>query len=191
MNVRPLAVFTLSLALLSIPVASAQAMPASSSPKTTSTKDRMSATNAPTREGVREKLLPGAREAVERGLSFIGRADKACSNGTCEGVCLHLAAKVWGFAYSGSETALTHWKRLEALDLTQKDRRPPIGALVFWDIGWSGHVAVYAGNDMVISNWDGPEGDGVYLLPINTFENEWSSATYLGWSQPKFFGPRM
>lgn len=145
----------------------------------------------PSRFGFVEETLSGGKRAVKRGLRFVGNADKACANGTCENQCLHLAAKVHGYAWSGSETARTHWNALASRGVVKTNRQPPVGALVFWDVGSSGHVAVYVGDGFVVSNWDGKNGAGVYLLPIDTFENSWTTARYLGWSPPVFFGPRL
>lgn len=177
--------------LFAVPIAPASASSNALPPVAEAAKKRFVDLDSPSRFGFREKSLPGAQAAVNRGIYLVGRADRACSNLTCEGLCLHLAAKVWGHAYSGSPTAIAHWERLREMGQTRSDRQPPVGALVYWDINWSGHVAVYVGDGMVVSNWDGPHGDGVYLLPIDIFENEWSSAKYLGWSQPTFFGPRV
>jgi len=145
----------------------------------------------PSRFGFVEETVPGGNRAAKRGLSFVGKAEKVCANGTCENLCLHLAAKVHGYAWSGSVTARSHWNALANMGVVKTNRQPPVGALVFWDVGSSGHVAVYVGDGFVVSNWEGKKGDGVYLLPIDTFENSWSSARYLGWSPPVFFGPRL
>lgn len=147
--------------------------------------------NNPSRFGYKEEALTGAKKTVKRALEFVGQANKACANKTCQGKCLHLAAKVWGYPYSGSNTAKSHWLRLNDLGLTYADRKPPVGALVYWDVSWTGHVATYVGDGMVVSNWDGRKGHGVYLLPIDIFENKWSSARYLGWSNPKFFATHL
>ncbi|MGY4769788.1 NlpC/P60 family protein (plasmid) [Kribbella sp. CWNU-51] len=66
-------------------------------------------------------------------------------------------------------------------------RRPPVGALVFWETsGPYGHVAVYVGNGRIVSNDIGdrvPGEGGVYLVPFELIESRWN-ATYLGWAPP-------
>ncbi len=67
------------------------------------------------------------------------------------------------------------------------DRRPPTGALVFWDTGGPyGHVAVYVGDGRIVSNDIGdtvPGEGGVYLVDFALIESHWG-ATYLGWAPP-------
>jgi hypothetical protein len=41
---------------------------------------------------------------------------------------------------------------------------------------------------MVVSNWsNGPQGPNVYLMPVETFEQDWG-APYFGWADPVFRG---
>jgi cell wall-associated NlpC family hydrolase len=67
------------------------------------------------------------------------------------------------------------------------DRRPPVGALLFWSTdGPYGHVAVYVGNSRIVSNDIGdrvPGQGGVYLVDVGAIEDRWG-ATYLGWAPP-------
>lgn len=138
--------------------------------------------------GYQEKALRGGKKTLRRALQAVGNAHQVCPNGTCENLCLHLAAKLAGYGSSGSATALSHWKRLARQGYTNQARTPPVGASVYWDVGTAGHVATYVGDGMVVSNWDGKKGDNVYLLPIDIFENQWASARYLGWAPPVFYG---
>ena len=67
------------------------------------------------------------------------------------------------------------------------DRRPPVGALVFWATGGPyGHVAVYVGNGRIVSNDIGdrvPGEGGVYLVDF-ALDRVSGAPTYLGWAPP-------
>lgn len=131
-------------------------------------------------------VFPQTDLAVSRGLSYVGHPP--CADGVCDSQCDHLAGVVWGYSSSGYESAKVHYYAMLAQGIAHPgDRNPPIGALLFWDSDTYGHVAVYVGNGMIVSNWSGPpNGKGVYLMPADRVH-----MPYLGWSNPVFRGAKI
>jgi hypothetical protein len=125
--------------------------------------------------------LPGADQAVARAMRLVG------SHGYYQ-LCARLAANVWGRPRAGYFSAAEQWRQMVATDNAHpRDRRPPAGALVFWEDGGPyGHVAVYVGDGRIVSNDIGddvPGEGGVYLVDFGLIESKWG-ATYLGWAPP-------
>ncbi|MEV0283490.1 CHAP domain-containing protein [Kribbella sp. NPDC050820] len=125
--------------------------------------------------------LAGADEAVARALRLVG------GHGYYQ-LCARLAANIWGRPRSGYFSAAEQWRHMVATGNAHRgDRRPPVGALVFWETGGPyGHVAVYVGNGRVVSNDINdrvPGEGGVYLVDVGLIESKWG-ATYLGWAPP-------
>jgi len=132
--------------------------------------------------------IVGATFAVARSLSYVGQAGLACSDGKCFNLCDHLAGEAWGYANSGYETAREHWTIMSATGHAHpNDIHPPVGALLFWDTGLNGHVALYVGNGMIVTNMIGAQGIGVYEIKASDISQYWR-APYLGWSDPIFTG---
>jgi hypothetical protein len=126
-------------------------------------------------------VLPGADAAVGRALQLVG------SRGYYQ-LCARLAADIWGRPNSGYYSAGEQWKQMVVDgNAHPTDRNPPVGALLFWATdGPYGHVAVYVGNDRIVSNDIGdsaPGEGGVYLVDVDAIEERWG-ATYLGWAPP-------
>lgn len=97
--------------------------------------------------------------------------------------CLNFVAQAYGHRASGIRDAATFWAT--ATDRHEGHPDPPAGALVFWDTGQpEGHVALSAGNGLVISNDIGGAGT-IALTPIAQFATQWQ-AGYLGWAPPFF-----
>lgn len=131
--------------------------------------------------GVDSGELPAAAAAVTRALGLVG------SHGYYQ-LCARLAANIWGRPFAGYYSAAEQWQQmLDRGDARPADRRPPVGALLFWSTdGPYGHVAVYVGNGRIVSNDIGdrrPGEGGVYLVDVGAIEQRWG-ATYLGWSPP-------
>ncbi|MEU4295336.1 CHAP domain-containing protein [Kribbella sp. NPDC026596] len=125
--------------------------------------------------------LPGADEAVRRALGMVGR------DGYYR-LCARLASNIWGRPRSGYYSAAEQWAQVVSSgNAHPDDRRPPVGALLFWATdGPYGHVAVYVGNGRIVSNDIGdrvPGQGGVYLVDVGSVEQRWG-ATYLGWAPP-------
>lgn len=140
----------------------------------------------PSTFGGGQVVWEGASTAIARGLTFVGNAGAACEDGKCYQQCDGLAAEVWGYANSGFESAIQHWSASVQKGIAHPgDREPPLGALLFFAGGEYGHVATYAGNGMVISNWSRTDNPNVYLMPADYWVN---SMTYLGWADPWFRG---
>jgi len=126
-------------------------------------------------------VLPGAGGAVARAQQLVG------SHGYYQ-LCARLAANIWGRPRAGYFSAAQQWSRMIATgNAHARDRRPPVGALVFWATdGPYGHVAVYVGDGRIVSNDindRAPGEGGVYLVEIGLIESQWN-ATYLGWAPP-------
>jgi hypothetical protein len=125
--------------------------------------------------------LPGADVAVARALKLVG------SRGYYQ-LCARLAANIWGRPNSGYVSAAEQWQQMVITNNAHRDdRRPPIGALLFWSTGGPyGHVAVYVGNNRIVSNDisdHAPGIGGVYLVEVASIEARWG-AEYLGWAPP-------
>ncbi|WP_405065037.1 CHAP domain-containing protein [Kribbella sp. NBC_01510] len=126
-------------------------------------------------------VIPDAEAAIARALRLVG------GHGYYQ-LCARLAANIWGRPRAGYISAAEQWRQMVAAGNAHVgDRRPPVGALVFWETGGPyGHVAVYVGNGRIVSNDIGdrvPGEGGVYLVPLELIESRWS-ATYLGWAPP-------
>lgn len=131
--------------------------------------------------------------AVDRAMSYVGHAERACDDGYCYQLCDYLAGFIRGYTNSGYNTAYDHWKVMVEQGLAHPgDRNVPIGATVFWYAGEgaAGHIATYVGDGMVVGNISGgPGGPNVYLHQADAPEY-WDGYTYLGWSEPVFRGAR-
>lgn len=138
--------------------------------------------DGPSKYGARANI------AVARALSFVGHAERACPDGKCYQKCDHLAGDIWGHPQaSGYYSAKEHWFSAVRQGVANPgDTNPPIGALLFWDTGYYGHVATYIGNGYVVSNLSsGPNGPNVYKVPASLFSEQWG-APYYGWADPTF-----
>lgn len=103
--------------------------------------------------------------------------------------CARLAARVHGHPNSGFITALAQWQHYVSIGAAVTDGSPPPpGALLFYTNPPSGHVAVYLGDGMVISNdildqQTGRRG-GVYIVDaIELVDGAWQ-LPYAGWAPP-------
>ncbi|WP_183061566.1 hypothetical protein [Motilibacter peucedani] len=99
--------------------------------------------------------------------------------------CLNFVARSYGYAHSGvgaPYTAREFW--LESTHQHPLDPNPPAGALVFWNGGSAGHVALSAGNGLVISNDIRGHGT-IALVPLSEITERWHDP-YLGWADPYF-----
>lgn len=130
-----------------------------------------------------ERSLPGAAAAVVRARAMIGQ------HGYYQ-LCARLAARIWGRSRAGYVSAADQWTAMLAAGHAHVgDRRPPVGALLFWDTGGPyGHVAFYVGAGQIVSNDiedETPGEGGVYLVDATAIESKWRSH-YLGWAPPLY-----
>lgn len=153
-----------------------------------------------------EKAMNRAKELANLGSPLFNRV---CTNNplgavNCYALCEYLSANVWSYRSSGYESAKMHW--LAAASNGQGhagDRNPPVGALLFYSSTGSfseyGHVAVYLGNNLVLSNmvYDGRADKGAanmkggaYIANASEMENDSWGMAYLGWAEPVFVGQR-
>lgn len=131
--------------------------------------------------GTGDSKILGAEDAVARALRLVG------GHGYYQ-LCARLAANIWDRPRAGYFSAAEQWRQMVATGNAHAgDRRPPVGALVFWETGGPyGHVAVYVGNNRIVSNDINdrvPGEGGVYLVDFALIESKWG-ATYLGWAPP-------
>jgi cell wall-associated NlpC family hydrolase len=84
---------------------------------------------------------------------------------------------------------MTHWAAMQSSGHAHPgDRNPPVGALLFYDSGEAaGHVALYLGNNRVLSN-DVNGNGGAYIVDASAIETGPWRLGYLGWSDPVFAG---
>lgn len=129
-------------------------------------------------------LPNSASEAISwagASVSMTGKYDNACDG---------YVADAYGLANSNYEDARAHWNAVPARLKHPGDRNPPTGALVFWDIGNSGHVALVVGR--------GKEGPIVSTTHVRGTPTQMSLeectrqlggwGVYYGWSAPWFHG---
>lgn len=139
--------------------------------------------------------VPGADKAIAKAKELAaagpGTWQAVCDGSpNCLGRCERLAAVVWGRTSSGYYTALDHWRAAQGAGRAHPgDRSPPKGALLYYESGQpAGHVAVYLGGNMVISNDVGDSSSGhtggVYIVPASDMEKTGWGLTYLGWVEP-------
>lgn len=136
-------------------------------------------------------VIPKAAKAVDRAWKTVGNAFNVCDGDSlCAHLCDHVAGWIWGYEdYSGYYSATTHWETALNTGVAHPgDRNVPVGALLFWD-GSSkfGHVAIYVGNGMVISNMLGKNGPNIYFFSADLWEKTFG-AHYRGWALPVFRG---
>ena len=99
--------------------------------------------------------------------------------------CLAFTATVYGWHYSGVDTALLQWAAVPAYERHPGDRHPPPGALLYWTTGNpAGHIAVYLGGGKAAST-DILRVGYVDVVDASQIEALWG-AHYLGWSAPDF-----
>ena len=112
----------------------------------------------------------------------------------CKNYCDYLMGSVWGYANSGYASAAANWAAMKSSGHGHpNDRNPPVGALLFYATGSVyGHIAVYLGNNLVLSNdvLDSKSGvtGGAYITDASSMESGPWRLTYLGWSDPIFAG---
>jgi hypothetical protein len=100
--------------------------------------------------------------------------------------CLNFVAQAYGYRFSGTSYAIDHYRVVMPASMRHDgDRRPPPGALLFWDTGSrAGHVALYLGGGLVATN-DIDAPGAISIVAAAEVERRWG-ATYLGWSPPYF-----
>ena len=111
-------------------------------------------------------------------------------------MCARLAARIHSHEFSGFPSAINQWEHYQAQGLAHPgDGEPPPGALVFWDTDPFGHVAVYLGDGMVVTNdlYDAVTGrrGGVYMAPMEDLSGGYWNLPYLGWAPPVYDQPRL
>ena len=144
-------------------------------------------------------LGPGNLFSLDYAYSLIGHASLVCPDGhcdfQCEKIAEHVYHKVGIFdpAYNGWRWMVVNGYATKASD--PNGMSPPPGALMFWDptpspgaTGRDGHIGVYLGGGLVLSNWDNGDGKGLNIWAVKASEMFNSRWPYLGWSYPKFPG---
>jgi hypothetical protein len=140
------------------------------------------------------KNYPGVQQMLARAKE-ISDNNSALFHTVCDGPsrcyhrCDHLVAGAWGHSSSGYETAYIHWQSMVASGHGHPgSRNVPVGALLFYSTGDpSGHVALYLGNNKILSNDVNGDG-GAYIVDASAMESGPWRLTYLGWSDPVFGG---
>ncbi|MDT9685603.1 peptidase M23 [Streptomyces sp. TRM76323] len=99
--------------------------------------------------------------------------------------CLKFVAQSYGWTSAGSRYAIDHYWAMPSTMRHNRDRNPPVGALMFWSTdGRAGHVALYVGKGQIASN-DIREPGRISIVPATDIESKWG-ATYQGWAPPYF-----
>lgn len=98
-------------------------------------------------------------------------------------MCDHFAgAWVWGYGGSGYVSAIAHWQAVPASFRHPGNGDPPAGALLFWEIGEYGHIAIAVAPGQAASTDIRRKGK-VDVVPITEIHRRWGAA-YLGWTAP-------
>lgn len=105
--------------------------------------------------------------------------------------CARLAARIHGHSHAGYFSAHSQWSAYQVAGIAVADGSPPPpGALLFYASPPSGHVAVYLGNGLVISNdvLDAVAGrtGGVYIVDMEELTDGAWQLPYLGWAPPRY-----
>lgn len=100
--------------------------------------------------------------------------------------CLLLVETAYGHPPNGVPTAQDQGHIMQRRGLLSTDtRKMPRGAVLYWEGGSAGHVAIYDGEGYILSN-DAPINDGrVGRVPWNYPAAVWGQ-TFLGWGPPYF-----
>ncbi|CAM5453731.1 hypothetical protein SALBM311S_05310 [Streptomyces alboniger] len=99
--------------------------------------------------------------------------------------CLAFVAIANGWSFSGTNYAIDHYWEMPSRMRHNRDRNPPVGALMYWSTdSRAGHVAIYVGNGEIASN-DIREPGRISIVPATDIESKWG-ATYQGWAPPYF-----
>ncbi|MFE2879198.1 peptidase M23 [Streptomyces roseus] len=99
--------------------------------------------------------------------------------------CLEFAARVHGWNAAGVGSAITHYHVMPAHMKHPGSRDVPPGALMYWETGNPhGHVSIYLGDGMIISN-DVLRPGYVDVVPASDIESKWGGR-YVGWAPPYF-----
>lgn len=116
----------------------------------------------------------------------------------CQRLCSYMMARVWGKGSSGKAYAVGSnagnglWYYLLSTGHGHaNDRNVPVGALLFYKTGSiAGHVAIYLGNNKVLSNdvLDSTSHvtGGAYITDASSLEGSPWRLTYLGWADPAY-----
>jgi CHAP domain len=111
----------------------------------------------------------------------------ATNTGSYPGLCDHFVGLAYGLPHSGFESAAVHWQQTPSNLKSPGDRKPPVGALVFWDTGKKyGHVAIVSGytksGEPLITTTHANGG----APTVMTLDQ--AGMSYLGWATPYFGG---
>lgn len=98
------------------------------------------------------------------------------------GMCDKIMARAYGRSYSGFTSAWVHWNDTPNKYKHKGDRNPPAGALVFFQGGKYGHIAISTGGANLISTDIGGAGT-LTRSTIGTIESKWGQK-YVGWTAP-------
>lgn len=142
-------------------------------------------------------LGPGNLFSLDYAYSLIGHASLVCPDGTCNFQCEKIAEYVY-HKVGIFDPAYNDWRWMvtngqATLANSPNGMSPPVGALMFWDptpapgaLGRDGHVGVYLGGGLVLSNWDNGDGKGLNIWAVKASEMFNSRWPYLGWAYPNF-----
>ncbi|RPK29143.1 hypothetical protein EES39_40480 [Streptomyces sp. ADI92-24] len=99
--------------------------------------------------------------------------------------CLAFVAISYGWSFSGTNYAIDHYWEMPSTMRHNRDRNPPVGALMYWRTdSRAGHVAIYVGNGEIASN-DIRSPGRISIVPATDIESKWG-AVYEGWAPPYF-----
>lgn len=113
--------------------------------------------------------------------------DADCENevrgGSWRRRCLEFVARAYGYASSGTATAMAQFRLVESKGLISTSKDIPAGALVYFTSSDpAGHIALYAGDGKAFSN-DYVRPGCIDLTPMAAMSG---GGTFLGWSPPVF-----
>ncbi|HJP96878.1 MAG TPA: phage tail tip lysozyme [Candidatus Saccharimonadales bacterium] len=145
-----------------------------------------------------DAMLARAKAVSDLQGSYFRQICGVNGSSNCYRMCSYLMARIWGKGSSGKSYAVGSnagnglWYYLLSTGHGHaNDRSVPVGALLFYKTGSiAGHVAIYLGNNKVLSNdvLDSTSHvtGGAYITDASAMESGPWRLTYLGWADPAY-----
>ena len=125
-------------------------------------------------------VTPQMQNAASWAIAQIGAVTSAHYGGNWSGWCEQFAEQAEGFKFTFG-SALDDYRAEYAANRIHSDSNPPVGALVFYDGGTSGHVAVSIGNGQEVGTYGYVDNQ----YPIMQYAvRGFLTNNYLGWALP-------
>ena len=145
-------------------------------------------------EGLAKKPLWTPKQAIEQALK-----EQHTPTAMYYDLCDHFVARMYGYAYSGYASAITHWESIpwhgvvptnpaDNLKSNANWRGILPGALCFFTVPHttSGHVCLFYQGNVMISN-DVKRPGRIDGVTFEEMREHWGDVKFLGWAKPDFY----